>query len=136
MWMTFVQAILAGVYIAFGGTLSYSVGISPTLKASDPGLYKIVIGSFGLPFGLLIIVITGASLFTSNTMYMPLGYYHGRTTLRAWAANWFLSYFGNLVGTLLIAGTIKAAGVFEGLEDQIVVRASDFVLPTTSVRSP
>lgn len=36
------------------------------LAASNPGLYKLVYGSFGLPVGLVLVMTMGAELFTGN----------------------------------------------------------------------
>lgn len=62
-----VLGILAGMYISVGALLALSVGGSmPEAKEDNPGLQKIVLGLFGLPFGLFMVVITGADLFTGN----------------------------------------------------------------------
>ena len=53
---TFVSAILAGAYVGFGGMLALSIGANcPDLAASNPGLQRMVLGAFGLPFGLLMV---------------------------------------------------------------------------------
>lgn len=50
-----------------------SVGAScPGLASSNPGLQRLILGAFGLPMGLILVVLTGAELFTGNTMLMPL----------------------------------------------------------------
>lgn len=40
--------------------------------AAFAGLQKLVMGAFGLPMGLLCVLVTGAELFTGNTMMLPL----------------------------------------------------------------
>jgi hypothetical protein len=48
----FILGILSGCHIAFGGYLMMAVGgACPGLAASNPGLQKLVLGAFGLPFG-------------------------------------------------------------------------------------
>lgn len=42
-------------------------GACPGLASSNPGLQKMVYGAFGLPFGLLLVLLCGAELFTGNT---------------------------------------------------------------------
>ena len=45
------------------------------VKATDPGLQKLVYGAFGLPFGLALITICGGELFTANAAMMPAALY-------------------------------------------------------------
>ena len=53
--------------IAFGALLADTVGGNmPGVKASNVGLQKFVFGFIGLPFGLLMVVITGADLYTGT----------------------------------------------------------------------
>ena len=50
----------------------------PGIKATDPGLQKMIFGAFGLPFGLLMTVLTGAELFTGNAALVPLAMLEGK----------------------------------------------------------
>ena len=65
---TFFMGILGGAFIGFGSFLALSVGgACPGLASTNPGLQKMVYGAFGLPFGLLLVLMCGAELFTGNT---------------------------------------------------------------------
>jgi formate/nitrite transporter FocA (FNT family) len=65
---TFLMGILGGAFIGFGSFLALTVGAAcPGLSATNPGLQKMVYGAFGLPFGLLLVLLCGAELFTGNT---------------------------------------------------------------------
>jgi formate/nitrite transporter FocA (FNT family) len=65
---TFIMGILGGTFIGFGSFLALSVGgACPGLASTNPGLQKMVYGAFGLPFGLLLVLMCGAELFTGNT---------------------------------------------------------------------
>ena len=65
---TFVMGILGGAFIGFGSFMAISIGgACPGLASSNPGLQKLVYGAFGLPFGLLLVLLCGAELFTGNT---------------------------------------------------------------------
>lgn len=58
----FLQAIVAGVFIALGGALFLTVGgACPTMQANNPGLHSFFKGLIGLPFGLTLCVFTGES---------------------------------------------------------------------------
>ena len=58
---TFLLGILGGAFIGFGSFMAISIG------GSNPGLQKLVYGAFGLPFGLFLVLLCGAELFTGNT---------------------------------------------------------------------
>lgn len=42
-----------------------------------------------------------AELWTTNLAYLPAAVYEGRANLLQLCKNWFFSFFGNLVGSLL-----------------------------------
>lgn len=44
----FLKAVVAGVFLSFGGTLSLIAGSSPELQSSNPGLAKIISALGGL----------------------------------------------------------------------------------------
>jgi hypothetical protein len=100
----FVLAVLAGVYIGFGALLMLTVGGNcGGLASTNPGLKAIVSGLFGLPFGLLMVVVAGGELFTGNTALVTAAVLEGKATWGGLAKNWSVSYLGNLVGSLLLA---------------------------------
>ena len=58
----FIMAILSGCHIAFGAYLVLSVGgACPGIAKENPGLQKIIMGAFGLPFGLMMTGMIKAS---------------------------------------------------------------------------
>lgn len=100
---TLVMGFMAGAFIAFGGLLAIKVGGGiPGIKASDPGLQNFIFGAV-FPVGLMLVVIAGAELFTGNTAISIPGLLSGRITWLAWLRNLFLSYAGNLLGSLFVA---------------------------------
>ena len=62
-YIVFVSAILAGVFVSLGYTgylmITGMLGGSPVGK---------IIGAFAFPMGLMLILIAGADLFTSNVL--------------------------------------------------------------------
>ena len=65
---TFLKGILSGVHIAFGAYLVLSVGANlPGLAQTNPGLQKIISGAFGLPLGLMMVLVTGGELTLTHS---------------------------------------------------------------------
>lgn len=95
-----VLAILAGIYIAFGGILSLTIGFGfPEITAANPSLQKLLSGCM-FPIGLILVVLLGAELFTGNNALLIPAYMKKHYGLWAIAKNWTLVYFGNLIGAL------------------------------------
>ena len=70
---TFVLGIVAGCFIAFGALFGLSIGAAiPTIQKNDPGLQRLLLGLFGLPLGLILVLCLGMELFTGNTMVMAI----------------------------------------------------------------
>jgi len=84
-----------------GAYLMLSVGAAcPGLLETNPGLHQIVLGAFGLPFGLLMVVMSGTELSTGNYAVVTMALLEGRATKAELIKNWSLSFLGNLVGSL------------------------------------
>eukprot|EP00879_Flechtneria_rotunda_P001112 GHRR01001254.1.p1 GENE.GHRR01001254.1~~GHRR01001254.1.p1 ORF type:complete len:333 (+),score=143.33 GHRR01001254.1:110-1108(+) len=108
---TFVMALYAGAYIAFGGFLGLAVvNGCPALVQSNPGLAKLLF-ALVFPVGLTLNTLHGTELFTGNTMKLPAAIYEGKTNLNGLIKNWFWSYSGNFVGSLLFVAAVVASGV-------------------------
>mmetsp|Transcript_5823 Transcript_5823/g.15194 ORF Transcript_5823/g.15194 Transcript_5823/m.15194 type:complete len:338 (+) Transcript_5823:210-1223(+) len=107
------MGVMAGIMIGFGAFLAASIGgACPGLAASNPGLQKIIYGAFGLPFGLLMVLVCGAELFTGNTALVTAAVYEGKATVRQLVKSWSVSYVGNLIGSLMLAYAVLQAGLF------------------------
>ena len=103
---TFILAILAGAYVAFGGLLAIIVaGGAPGLAANNPGLVKFLFGAT-FPIGLILVVVVGAELFTGNNAYFIPNLIRKKQPISDMFKNWGLVYAGNFVGALFIAYVI------------------------------
>lgn len=112
----FKLGIVSGCHIGFGSYLAISVGgACPQIAASNPGLQKIILGAFGLPFGLIMTLVTGAELFTGNTALVTAAVQEGKATSKDLAKSWIASYLGNFVGSLLLAFLAFKAGTLGDL---------------------
>ena len=103
---TFVLAIAAGALIAFGAQVSLTV-MTGTENLSW-GLAKLV-GAMTFATGLMMVVLTGAELFTGNIM-MTFAVIEKRTSFLKLLRNWSLVYCGNFVGSIILATLIYFSG--------------------------
>ena len=82
-------------------------------QTNSPGLIRFI-GALPFPIGLVMIVLSGADLFTSNVMFMGTALLHRRVSIWDVAINWVVSFLGNLAGMLFFMAIITGyGGVFE-----------------------
>lgn len=104
--VVFGKAVFAGIFLSFGGLFSQVLSAgSPGLNASNPGIVKILAG-FVFPVGLVMIVLLGADLLTSNMMTFPMALLKRRIPLWSLPLNWFVVFWGNMVGSLFFAAVL------------------------------
>ncbi|MGD1156547.1 MAG: formate/nitrite transporter family protein [Terriglobia bacterium] len=96
-----VRGFMGGMFIAMGATLAMvcSTGLETPL---GPG-FKAMIAGAVFPVGLVMIVITGMSLFTGDTMLIPVAVFQGKTTWQKVGWAWLWVYAGNFAGSLFWA---------------------------------
>ncbi|MEI6946846.1 formate/nitrite transporter family protein [Paraflavisolibacter sp. H34] len=98
-----IYSLLGGAFIALGGLLALVVtGGMPGVAAANPGLNKLLFGAL-FPLGLIMVVVGGAQLFTSDCAVMPFGALNKGVSWMRVARIWILVYLGNFVGALLVA---------------------------------
>ena len=69
-----VYSILGGAFISIGGLLAVIVaGGMPGVQEANPGIVKFVFGAV-FPVGLIMVVVAGAQLFTSDCAVLPFGF--------------------------------------------------------------
>ncbi|KAI0055187.1 Formate/nitrite transporter [Artomyces pyxidatus] len=110
--MTFFKAFMAGAMLSFGGLLSEVLqGGAAGLTASNPGIVKIL-GGFVFPVGLVMIVLQGQELLTSNMMTFPMAVIKRAIPWWGLPLNWLVVTFGNLTGSLFFAAIlVKYSGI-------------------------
>mmetsp|Transcript_51367 Transcript_51367/g.94218 ORF Transcript_51367/g.94218 Transcript_51367/m.94218 type:complete len:348 (+) Transcript_51367:72-1115(+) len=106
----FVKGFISGCHIALGAMLAVSFGVFKG-RALDVGLQKILLGMFGLPLALLMTVVAGGQLVTSNFAFLGAAFFEGKTTLGKCWSNWFTVASGNFLGALLIAWLAHGANL-------------------------
>lgn len=103
----FLSAIMAGIFIAIGAASSNAASFS----IANASLAKVITGAV-FPVGLMLIVIIGADLFTSNCL-LSMAVLDKKITLTSMIKNLILVYLGNFVGAFTIALIEITTGQFE-----------------------
>lgn len=126
----FKLGIVSGCHIGFGAYLAITVGgACPQIAAANPGLQKIILGAFGLPFGLIMTLVTGGELFTGNTALVGAARMEGKTSTENLAKNWISSYLGNFVGSLILAYLAFKSGTLGNAPASVAIATAKCSLP-------
>lgn len=112
---TFVLAIAAGALIAFGAQVSLTV-MTGTEQVSW-GFAKLI-GAMTFATGLMMVVLTGAELFTGNVM-MTFSVIEKKTSIAKLLRNWTIVYAGNFVGSMILALLIYLSGCSHNSHDAL-----------------
>lgn len=104
---TFVLAILAGAFIAWGGVF-YTTTITSGETPLPFGVAKLL-GGLAFSLGLILVIVGGAELFTGNNLIV-MAWASRRITTRQLLRNWAIVYAGNFVGAAGMAVLIYIAG--------------------------
>lgn len=107
----FVSSIVAGMFIALGGFVTFTLGAH--LTAAGCTITKPIM-AFAFASALSLVVMAGAELFTGNNFVMAAGSFMGQVSWANTVKVWVVCYLGNLVGALLGAVMFVAAGVPTG----------------------
>ena len=101
-----LAAVLAGLFIAAGavaaGTASYGL--------ENASIARVVSGLL-FPFGLIMVILTGAELFTGNCL-IAISLLERKAKLAGMARNLVIVYLGNFVGAALLAAAMAYGGAF------------------------
>ena len=89
--------MLAGALIALGSAATNTAAYG----ISDPWTVRLVCGLL-FPFGLAMVVMSGAELFTGNCL-ISISLLDRQCTLAGMLRNWVLVYCSNFAGALLVA---------------------------------
>ncbi|KXZ54820.1 hypothetical protein GPECTOR_4g891 [Gonium pectorale] len=114
-----VLSIIAGCYVGFGyttcliigGNLVQAPGVGKP-EEENYGLYKLIFGAVGFPFGFTTIVVCGAELYTSLCAYMTAAWWEGKVNSLAVIRMLAISWTGNFIGCALMAGLFRASETY------------------------
>ena len=105
-----ILAVLAGAFIAFAAEASNMAAYNLLGNSSTYGLGRALAGAV-FTGGLVFVVLTGAELFTGNTL-ICLSVYEKKVSFGKMIRNWVIVYAGNLAGAVLIAFMMTQTGLF------------------------
>ncbi len=95
-------AVLAGIFIAFGGVASTAASVS--IASASVGK---LVGACVFPGGLTMVLLAGSELFTGNCL-LTIPLLEKEIRFSGMLKNWVFVYLGNLIGGCLVG----AAAVF------------------------
>jgi formate transporter len=108
-WNMILRGFMAGAYIAMGGALATmcSTGIQATdatlaFGTASAGFSQLILGAT-FPVGLIIIVLTGAELFTGDAMLAPMAAFVHKISWASVINLWIWVYIGNFLGSVWYA---------------------------------
>lgn len=107
-----LSGILAGFAIGVGG----AVTTAATFAVENASAAKLISGVL-FPLGLIMVLLTGAELFTGNCL-MTISLLKRRIRLRGMLRNFVAVYLGNFMGALLLAWAmilLSGPGMADGL---------------------
>lgn len=106
LWKTLLLGVMAGAFVSIGAAAS-SVSM---YGIENVGVARTV-GGLVFPIGLMLIILIGGELFTSNCL-LVMGVLDKRYSSLKMVKNLFLVFFSNLAGAVLIALLITYSGQF------------------------
>ena len=123
----FVASILAGIYVGLGIFLIMTVG--GVSKSYGP-IFRILTGaSFGI--ALSLVIMAGSELFTGNNMIMAGALYEKKIKVKNLLSIWGWSYFGNLVGSIIIGALFVYSGSYLKPNKEV----GEFILALTASKT-
>lgn len=111
----FALAIAAGAFIAYGAQASLTVSTGIPFW----GLAKLV-GAMIFATGLIMVVLTGAELFTGNVMMM-FSVIEKKISWLKLFRSWSIVYIGNFVGSILLAAFVFYGALCHNAHDALGV---------------
>lgn len=106
---TLTLALLAGVFIGFGGA-AYTMVMTGADAGFGPARF---LGGLVFSLGLILVIIGGAELFTGNAL-MVIAAVDRKITLPELLRNWGIVYLGNAIGAVLLAAGFALTGLLSG----------------------
>ncbi len=102
------KGFLGGLFVALGAH-GY-IFVSRTLYHFDPGFASFM-GAAVFPVGIIMCMLTGAELFTGNTL-ITIKVIEDRSYVPALIKNWAVILLGNALGSIFLASLLALSGQY------------------------
>ena len=112
-----VLGILAGLLIGFPSCVTEMA----TFSVTNTSMVRMISGLL-FAFGLGTVILTGAELFTGNTL-ITMSLLDKKVTLPAMLKNWLFVYIGNLLGSMLLSAICAYFGWLSAGSNALAVSA-------------
>lgn len=109
--------VLAGAFIGLGANFSQVVTSDTSLS---PGI-KAVLGGLVFSLGLILVVVSGAELFTGNALIV-MAFAGRKVGGPALLRNWVVVYVSNLVGAASVAALVNWSGRLDAGKGELAAR--------------
>ncbi|KAJ5994257.1 Formate/nitrite transporter [Penicillium sp. IBT 35674x] len=109
----FLSSVSAGCLLSFACGTSLSTNASPWYAENAAGLIR-TISALVFPYGLCMIILSGADLCTGSFMYTTVAALQRKLPWWRMLVHWVVTFLGNLAGALFMVAIIFGyGGVFE-----------------------
>ncbi|KAL2827811.1 Formate/nitrite transporter [Aspergillus cavernicola] len=105
----FLSSVSAGCLLALACGTTMSTNASPWFQDNAPGLIR-TISALVFPYGLTLIILTGADLCTGSFMFTTVAALNRQLSWPKMLLHWFITFWGNLCGSLLVVALIFGYG--------------------------
>lgn len=107
--------ILAGAFIALGANFATVVTAG---GGSAPGVTRLL-GGVVFSLGLILVVVSGAELFTGNTLIV-MAFAGRKVTAAKFVRNWLVVYISNFVGAIATAALVVWSGQLKAIASAVL----------------
>ncbi|RHZ56265.1 formate/nitrite transporter family protein [Aspergillus thermomutatus] len=105
----FFSAFSAGCLLAFACGTALSTSTTAWFQENAPGLIR-TISALVFPYGLCMIILTGADLCTGSFMFTTVAALQRQLPWYKMLLHWFVTFWGNLAGSLFVVAIIFGYG--------------------------
>ncbi|KAL4875413.1 Formate/nitrite transporter [Aspergillus karnatakaensis] len=105
----FFSSVSAGAILALACGTVLSTNASPWFSENAPGLLR-TISALVFPYGLVVIILTGADLCTGSFMFTTVAALQRQISWYKMLLHWFITFWGNLAGSLFVVAIIFGYG--------------------------
>eukprot|EP00792_Barthelona_sp_PAP020_P001761 TRINITY_DN12833_c0_g1_i1.p1 TRINITY_DN12833_c0_g1~~TRINITY_DN12833_c0_g1_i1.p1 ORF type:complete len:441 (+),score=106.49 TRINITY_DN12833_c0_g1_i1:41-1324(+) len=134
-----VMSIFAGIMVSWGAGSSISLGAG-FYSIGELGFARWML-AVSFPFGLCIIILVGAELFTGDCMTLLVPIYTRRIKWYGLFKVWLIAYFGNFVGSIAntyflywLSGIYKPPGILPDYANVIATAKNNLNFGETFLR--